>query len=167
MLSAQPTQTQHLQANWYATAGDVARMSREELQQTRLPVKLWSLLRARLAAEPPQLAPRKQPAAVEPSLEPMSALSSLPPPAPPAGGGASQRSEASAAACAGAQAQLLAQQQLLQGADVPWEVLPADIMQRRMPRNLVGHGVAAGRPRVRVRKTLLPAADAYSLQVRC
>jgi hypothetical protein len=127
----------HLAQNWYAVAGDVAAMSREEVLSMRLPVKVWAKLKALLAAED--------------EASPLAAASSA--------SVLTAAAEADMAAASTAMSSVAAE-----AAAAAAQQLPPDIMQRRMPRNLSGAG-AVGPPHVRVRRAPAAATEAYALKV--
>lgn len=133
-------QGEHLRNNWYSTAGHVAVMSKQELQQLQVPVKLWAVIKAMVAGDGKATAGHADTAA------------------------AADMEARAAAALAGNTAEASAAQQL--GPQLGHAAaLPANIMDRRMPANLSGRG-AKGKKPVLVRTVPLPAATKTSFTLR-
>lgn len=139
-------QADRLKGDWYSTAGDVAAMSKQELQHTRIPVKLWAVLKS-MVVEGVRGSTTASTAATTGTATSTSTA-------------AAAALEASAAAEAGAAVLQQAQQQQ---ALVEVDVLPADIMKRRMPQNIKGTG-GMTRPVVKVRPALI-TTEPYALKV--
>jgi hypothetical protein len=137
-------QSQTLQENWYTTAADVAAMSKQELQQLKVPVRLWAVLRLLLAGE-------QQQGSQDAGLAAYDALDA-------AGSGSNSQTAGAPAlqALAGPNGRSAASQQRQRAMQLSF---PNDIMQRRMPRNI--NDQAPARPQegyVRVRAPAVAAA---------
>ncbi|WIA30518.1 hypothetical protein OEZ86_000602 [Tetradesmus obliquus] len=137
--------SEQLRSNWYSTAGDVAQMSKEELQQMQIPVRVWAMVKAMVAADSAAAAAAS--AAAADSLEDRAS------------------SELAATTAAGSAAVELQQGDATGEVDATTSAagqeLHPDIMQRRMPRNFVGTN-SAGSTRVQV--TSKKAVKPYALK---